>query len=768
MIASMDDQLSLSCGQLRPISLVVTLGNAVRQSRYLISKPYAIIGRHAGCDVRLPHQHISKQHVYLQVLDGRLFCIDQGSRKGIHWKDKPRLFGWLDVGEWIQVGPYRITLIEPVGSPESSTSSLRSTAPFAIKYHTNPKVRARLALQQGLPLPLLGQMTIIGRTRYCNLELDEEDISRVHASIVKTKDGNYWLVDLMSRIGVKVNGKRHHSVCLNHNDVIKIGTHSMPFQILAKDDIPLSLSNNPSATSHTHGDLDQTIVTPIDSVTVPEDEIIDSSDVTILSEIVPDNTHLASAEPCSLIDIDEDCAEELDINLVEEVVAAPEEQQSHQSLSALNELPEGLLESTDSPAKLSDGNASLPESLSQEGSIPEITLAEAHQSQAAEHSETASLVEAYVPSSLEQLPESVLEVTDACPVSVGQHESVPVEQKSQTDDNLPVELEGSELDPVVLALSELEQPALTNSLEQTDIEAQLLTEAFSISNHENLFQPAVSADENVQECMPQDSMTVEIVAPIENQPAENTHTASVETHRAGQHLVLPSEAEPRQAIVVRQPYSIALAKPSTKLANELVIKRSTLSKTRTGIINPPHVKLTRQPAELQLPFPSELDANQFGLMDSLMQYMKQMQQEMMSQMRKNMEMMAEFMKNMQQQQASMIREELAQLGKLNKELLELRQSLLTTSPAVANQTPPPTPVPPTPKRQESKPAREKSLELTDKKVRLKKNDVSPLKATSNEAASPQQSHAWISKRIALLEQERLTRWEKMKTAVMGK
>src|SRR4051794_11708153 len=107
----LDESLAKSCGQVRPISLLVSSKNEKKVAKYVIKKPFGFVGRHPACDILLTHEDVTKQHVYLQVLDGRLFCVDQGSRGGIYWKDKPRQYGWLDAGEWIEVGPYRITLL---------------------------------------------------------------------------------------------------------------------------------------------------------------------------------------------------------------------------------------------------------------------------------------------------------------------------------------------------------------------------------------------------------------------------------------------------------------------------------------------------------------------------------------------------------------------------------------------------------------------------------------------------------------------------------
>ena len=51
--------------------------------------PYAIVGRGEGCDIILPDPEISFRHAYLQVIEGRVFCVDLASRNGVRWPDGP-------------------------------------------------------------------------------------------------------------------------------------------------------------------------------------------------------------------------------------------------------------------------------------------------------------------------------------------------------------------------------------------------------------------------------------------------------------------------------------------------------------------------------------------------------------------------------------------------------------------------------------------------------------------------------------------------------
>jgi pSer/pThr/pTyr-binding forkhead associated (FHA) protein len=47
---------------------------------------------------------------------------------------------------------------------------------------------------------------VIGRSRECDIPLDDPNVSRRHAEL-RPEEGTYWIVDLDSTNGIEVNGK---------------------------------------------------------------------------------------------------------------------------------------------------------------------------------------------------------------------------------------------------------------------------------------------------------------------------------------------------------------------------------------------------------------------------------------------------------------------------------------------------------------------------------------------------------------------------------
>jgi predicted component of type VI protein secretion system len=76
---------------------------------------------------------------------------------------------------------------------------------------------------------LAGERMTIGRSRECELVIDDPNVSRRHAELRKTIDG--WLVvDLGSTNGVKVNGRRVHEEVLRPGDSITLGLIELKFE----------------------------------------------------------------------------------------------------------------------------------------------------------------------------------------------------------------------------------------------------------------------------------------------------------------------------------------------------------------------------------------------------------------------------------------------------------------------------------------------------------------------------------------------------------
>jgi FhaA, N-terminal domain/FHA domain len=70
---------------------------------------------------------------------------------------------------------------------------------------------------------------VIGRSRDCDISVDDPNVSRRHAEI-RHEDGAYWIADLGSTNGVLLNGKRVERAKLEPDDEILLGTTVVRFE----------------------------------------------------------------------------------------------------------------------------------------------------------------------------------------------------------------------------------------------------------------------------------------------------------------------------------------------------------------------------------------------------------------------------------------------------------------------------------------------------------------------------------------------------------
>jgi FHA domain-containing protein len=71
---------------------------------------------------------------------------------------------------------------------------------------------------------------VLGRSRDCDIRLDDPNISRRHAEI-RQEDGGYWIVDLGSTNGVEINGERVERARLSNDDRIVLGKTDIVFEL---------------------------------------------------------------------------------------------------------------------------------------------------------------------------------------------------------------------------------------------------------------------------------------------------------------------------------------------------------------------------------------------------------------------------------------------------------------------------------------------------------------------------------------------------------
>jgi hypothetical protein len=77
---------------------------------------------------------------------------------------------------------------------------------------------------------LSGSRLLIGRSRDCDITVDDPNVSRRHAEL-RNEDGRWIITDLGSTNGVKVNGHRVEQAALEPGDELVVGLARMRFEL---------------------------------------------------------------------------------------------------------------------------------------------------------------------------------------------------------------------------------------------------------------------------------------------------------------------------------------------------------------------------------------------------------------------------------------------------------------------------------------------------------------------------------------------------------
>lgn len=204
------------------------------------------IGRKDGNTIRLTERNVSRDHARLVREDGDVFYEDVSARYGTK-KNGDKISGRTDfsVGDVFSIGDYRLTLqSDVVAEPKPPKLPNGAATPSKASDGDETKVRpdpprkkegteiiaadpAKLVIVSsnfaGQEFPLARKEMVIGRGEECDIIIDHRSVSQKHAKIVREQNGEYKIVDLKSKNGVKVGGEEYRAVHLKRGDIVELG-----------------------------------------------------------------------------------------------------------------------------------------------------------------------------------------------------------------------------------------------------------------------------------------------------------------------------------------------------------------------------------------------------------------------------------------------------------------------------------------------------------------------------------------------------------------
>jgi pSer/pThr/pTyr-binding forkhead associated (FHA) protein len=228
-----------------PLRLEVTaLGDPqARTFRYDFDADRAqiLLGRRGGVDVLLPDARVSLVHARIERRKGEYYLVDDGSTNGTRINGTVVATGVrqaLREGDRVTIGDYALQVAMSPSSdglrPESSLSMARGMVRDLLERlgpgESQPSLRVLDGPQEGvmLTLPDVARTYILGRAAGNDLRLDDVDMWREHAALVRDDLGvTARSVGSHALIvgGERVDGAR----LLQDGDIITLGATSMRY-----------------------------------------------------------------------------------------------------------------------------------------------------------------------------------------------------------------------------------------------------------------------------------------------------------------------------------------------------------------------------------------------------------------------------------------------------------------------------------------------------------------------------------------------------------
>jgi pSer/pThr/pTyr-binding forkhead associated (FHA) protein len=217
------DQFLKACHAPAQWELHATGADGKAAGHFSAAQPFALLGRDPANDLCLDDKQVSQRHAYVQVIGGRLFCVDLGSRTGICCAGTHGLSGWLDPGQDLEIGPFAIRY----SSAAAPTPALQVINPLESR-GTDAKLLPAMSLEFANGLTRQSRwrlnriLTLAGRAPNCKLQLADVTVSRHHCAFLAAPQG-LWIIDLLGKDGTRVNGERVRWAQLEDGDRVLMG-----------------------------------------------------------------------------------------------------------------------------------------------------------------------------------------------------------------------------------------------------------------------------------------------------------------------------------------------------------------------------------------------------------------------------------------------------------------------------------------------------------------------------------------------------------------
>ena len=234
-----------------PVAEVRLLLGDKQLGAFSLSGGELTIGRTPGNDIVIDNVGVSRRHAVIRVQGGKASLEDLGSANGTFVRGQKIERYDLHDGDEIAIVKHRLVYripkdteapsrVEPMPDLGQRTMYIDTTTiAQAVGSRQAPRSEAAAAttLRPRLLLPDLKKFALdadevtLGTGSGCQIQLSGMFVGRVHAKIVRTKDGQLKIQHLGGLAGTRVNGEKISEHILKHGDEIEIAKQKLLFRL---------------------------------------------------------------------------------------------------------------------------------------------------------------------------------------------------------------------------------------------------------------------------------------------------------------------------------------------------------------------------------------------------------------------------------------------------------------------------------------------------------------------------------------------------------
>lgn len=212
--------------------LVIQKG-ALAGKRVELWKECTTIGRSRDSDIFLEDLSVHRKQARILRTPAGFFLHDDHGSGDSCVNDQPVTEQLLSNGDQLRFGNAQMVFYASEGTRPFQLATSRGRelhkkgpAPQESGVARLHFANSRVGLRS---VELLPDMTI-GRSRECDIFLEDLAVSRLHATIREAPGGAYEIIDNRSASGTFVNGQAVMRCVLHEGDIIQIGEHQFSFQ----------------------------------------------------------------------------------------------------------------------------------------------------------------------------------------------------------------------------------------------------------------------------------------------------------------------------------------------------------------------------------------------------------------------------------------------------------------------------------------------------------------------------------------------------------